>query len=163
MNIRKAHINDLEAINTIYNQAVKKRFSTAHLEPVLFDERLHWFFSHDPDQYPLYVYEEKAHIKGWISLSTYRGDRQALAHVAEVSYYVEEANQGKGIGTSLMAHAIELAPDYSFSVIIAILLSHNYPSIALLKKFGFEEWGRMPGIAIIDDTVSDHLYYGLKV
>jgi phosphinothricin acetyltransferase len=163
MNIRKAHINDLEPINAIYNQAVGKRFSTAHLEPVPFEERMHWFFAHTPDRYPVYVLEDYGRIKGWISLSAYRPDRQALAHVAEVSYYVEEASQGMGIGSRMMAHAVKSAPDYGFSVLIAILLSHNPHSIALLEKFGFEEWGRMPGIAIIDDTASDHLYYGLHV
>ena len=163
MKIRKAHINDLEFINAIYNQAVGKRFSTAHLEPVSFEERMHWFFAHSPERYPVYVYEVEKRVIGWISLSAYRLDRQALAHVAELSYYVEKANQGMGIGSRLMAHAIESAPDYDFSVLIAILLSHNSHSIALLEKFRFEEWGRMPGIAIIEDTTSDHLYYGLNV
>ena len=31
------------------------------------------------------------------------------------------------------------------------------------KKFGFEEWGRMPQTVEIDGKLYDHCYYGLKL
>jgi hypothetical protein len=33
----------------------------------------------------------------------------------------------------------------------------------LLLKYDFKEWGRMPGIARIDEQLADHLYYGKKL
>jgi len=60
-------------------------------------------------------------------------------------------------------YPVSVAPDHGFSVLIAILLDKNVASIALLRKFGFEEWGRMPGIAKIEKQVADHLYYGLRL
>ena len=163
MEIRIGREEDLEAINRIYNQAVRQQFCTAHLEPVGMEERKLWFLSHKPGLHPVFVAENDERIVGWASLGPYREDRQALAHVAEVSYYVDELARGKGVGSSLLNHAIQMAPDYGFSVLIAILLNRNPASIGLLQKYGFEEWGRMPGIAKINDQLADHLYYGLRL
>ncbi len=163
MNIRPAGREDLEAINRIYNQAVNQLFCTAHLEPLGMEERRQWFALHDPARFPVFVALEEENVVGWVSLGPYREDRQALAHVAEVSYYVDELTRGKGIGKSLLNHAIHVAPDYGFSVLIALLLNRNPASIALLKKYSFEEWGRMPGIARIEGRQADHLYYGLRL
>lgn len=163
MDIRIARQDDLQAINQIYNQAVRQLFCTAHLEPVGMEERKQWFATHDPARFPVFVAMENERLIAWASLGPYREDRQALAHVAEVSYYVDELARGKGIGSGLLEHAIHLAPEYGFSILIAILLDRNPASIALLLKYGFEEWGRMPGIARIKGQLADHLYYGLRL
>jgi phosphinothricin acetyltransferase len=163
MEIRKARPGDLQAINRIYNQAVHQLFCTAHLEPVGMEERKQWYATHDPDHFPVFVAEQEGEIVGWTSLGAYRENRQALSHVAEVSYYVDEMARGKGIGSSLLDHAMHVAPAYGFSVLIAILLDRNPASIALLQKYGFKEWGRMPGIARISGQLADHLYYGLRL
>jgi len=163
MYIRRALQEDLPAINEIYNQAVRERFCTAHLKEMEIAVRERWFALHNNAAYPVFVAVTDRDILGWISLSAYREDRQALSHVAEVSYYVHELERGKGVGSSMLQHAIQSAPDYGFSVLIAILLSRNPSSIRLLDKFGFEEWGRMPAIARIDGELADHLYFGLKI
>ena len=162
MEIRIAAPEDLTVINEIYNQAVRQRFCTAHLEQVGMREREQWYAAHDQNIYPVFVVRD-ARVVGWVSLGLYREERQALAHVAEVSYYVDEKERGKGIGSKLMKHVVQVAPSYGFSVLIAILLNRNPASIALLEKYGFQEWGRMPGIASIDEQLADHLYYGLKL
>ena len=162
MEIRIAAPEDLPVINEIYNQAVRQRFCTAHLEQVGMREREQWYAAHDQNIYPVFVAVD-ARVVGWVSLGRYREERQALAHVAEVSYYVDEKERGKGRGSKLMEHVVQVAPSYGFSALIAILLNRNPASIALLEKHGFQEWGRMPGIARIDEQLADHLYYGLKL
>ena len=163
MEIRLARKEDLPVINEIYNQAVRQKFCTAHLSLVSLKQRDAWFATHDPHRFPVFVAVSGELISGWISLGSYRSDRQAFAHVAEVSYYVDEKERGKGMGSILLEHAIEVSPQFGFSVLIAILLSRNPASIALLKKFKFSQWGSMPGIASIDHKLADHLYYGLKL
>lgn len=161
--LRLANNGDLQIINAIYNQAVEDRFSTAQLLPVTQKERVRWFSEHDPAHSPVYVYEDKKVVKGWVSLGSYRKGRQALAHVAEVSYYVARDHRGLGIGRTLLGHAIREAPGLGYSVLIAILLGGNIPSIRLLETYGFERWGSMPGIARIEGAEADHLYYGIKL
>jgi phosphinothricin acetyltransferase len=163
MDIRLALEEDLPEINAIYNQAVDQLFCTAHLHPVDLQAHRKWFRAHDPERFPVFVGSDENKVCGWVSLGPYRGDRQALAHVAEVSYYVDSGEQGKGVGSRLLGHAIQVAPSYGFTVLIAILLNKNRASIRLLQKFRFEEWGSMPGIARIGDQHADHLYYGLKL
>jgi phosphinothricin acetyltransferase len=163
MEIRQAQSSDLRAINEIYNQAVEERFCTAHLDAITLQQREVWYRQHDPDRYPVYVGSERGKVTGWISLSAYRRGRQAFDHVAEVSYYVVRSHRGRGTGSLMMSHAIAAAPVFGFSVLVAILLSRNPASIALLEKYGFKRWGTMPGIALIDNELADHLYYGLKL
>lgn len=163
MEIMLAGQADLPAINSIYNQAVRQGFCTAHLDVVGMKERRIWFAIHDPLRYPVFVALYRGRVLGWISLGSYREGRQALAHVAEVSYYVDERERGKGIGIRLLDHVVNVAPEYGFTVLIAILLDKNPASIGLLQKFGFREWGRMPGIARIGEQTADHLYFGLAL
>jgi phosphinothricin acetyltransferase len=163
MEIRLARKEDLPQINEIYNQAVRQLFCTAHLEPVSMKERELWFASHAPDRFPVFVAQKEDFLAGWISLGPYRESRQALAHVAEVSYYVDEGERGKGVGSILLDHALKAAPPYGFSMLVAILLNKNPASVGLLDKFGFTCWGTMPGIARIGQEEADHLYYGLKL
>jgi L-amino acid N-acyltransferase YncA len=163
MNIRLATKEDLPAINTIYNQAVMQKFCTAHLAPVDMEYSRTWFYNHPPDRYPVYVSLEEKKVTGWASLGAYRADRQALIHVGEVSYYVDRESRGRGLGSHLLQHAINVAPAYGLNILVAILLDKNPASITLLKKSGFSQWGSMPGIAIIGEESANHLYFGLKL
>lgn len=163
MTIRPATEKDLPAINTIYNQAVEQQFCTAHLSPVDMAYRQSWFSAHTPERYPVFVSEEAGQLKGWVCLGPYRSDRQALAHVGEVSYYVHMESRGRGVGSRLLEYAIKVAPSCGLSILVAILLDKNPASIGLLEKYGFSLWGSMPGIAIIGEEHADHLYYGLKL
>jgi phosphinothricin acetyltransferase len=161
--IRLMKAEDLEAINKIYNQAVRTKFSTAHTEPISMEERLAWFREHEPGRFPVYVWEENSQVLGWISFSPYRKGRKALQTTAEISYYVDKEHQRRGIGSQLVGHAISDASRYNFKTLIAILLDPNTASIALLKKYGFEIWGNMPGIADIEGSWYNHQYYGLHI
>ena len=163
MDIRLAVEEDLPHINQIYNQAVNQRYCTAHLLPVTLEEQISWFKKHDPTRFPVFVSELNHQVTGWVSLGVYRSERQALAHVAEGSYYVDKSQRGKGFGSRLLQHAIGIAPEFGFSVLIAILLGQNLASMGLLKKMGFVCWGSMPGIAHIEGQKVDHLYYGLNL
>lgn len=163
MGIRLAVEEDLPAINEIYNQAVQLKFCTAHLLPLNLEEQARWFGQHDPNRFPVHVSMQGKQVTGWMSLGAYRPGRQALDHVAEVSYYVHKDRKGEGIGSALLEHSIRMAPELGFSILIAILLGRNQASIGLLKKFGFSCWGSMSGIAKVDDVEVDHLYYGLKL
>ena len=161
MIIRRAVYDDLEAIDDIYNQAIATRMATADTVPYTRDERDAWFSLHQGDRYSLFVSEGVEGDTGYSPFSPYRPRRVALDGVAEISYFVHEDHRGRGIGSRLLEFGIAVAPDHGFKHLVAILLGHNEASIGLLKKFGFSEWGRLPGVARFGDEVFDHLYFGL--
>lgn len=161
--IRTATIDDLSSIVAIYNEAVEQRFATADLEPVTVEQRSAWFHEHDPASLPVYVAERERIPVGWCSLSAYRPGRAALRRTAEISYYVSTAARGRGVGTALVQHAIDQAPRLGKHVLFGILLEKNTVSVGLLKKCGFELWGRLPDAALIDGELVSHVYYGRHV
>jgi L-amino acid N-acyltransferase YncA len=157
--VRLAVEVDLPAIDAIYNQAIARHFLTADLKPIGETRRREWFDAHDEVRYPIYVYEEER-VLGWLSLSAYRPGREALQDVAEVSYYVEEAHRGEGIGTRLMEHALTESRRMKKRVLFAVIIDGNNASAALLKKFGFEQWGYLPQVIACYGEVRGQVYLG---
>jgi L-amino acid N-acyltransferase YncA len=162
-NIRKAAAADLPRLTEIYNQAILGRQSTCDTEPLSVEQRRQWFKEHQTDRFPLWVYETDGKAVGYAYLSPYRGGRSAVRDVCEISYYIDFHYHGRGIGSRLMAHAVKEAQQRGFKHMIALLLSCNAASIALLKKFDFAEWGAMPEIAQFEEAEYSHLYYGKKL
>jgi len=155
--------NDLQYITAIYNQAIESRKSTADTEIYATEQRKQWFLSHNNERTPIIVYEENGTVTGFCYLSEYRAGRKALESVAEISYFVDFNHQRKGIGSRLAEHMINIAKELKYKNLLAILLSCNDGSIALLEKFGFELWGTLPDIVYIDNHVYSHCYYGLRI
>lgn len=162
MIIRQARKEDLPSINEIYNQSVPTKSSTADIYPVTIEERELWFNAHGKN-YPIFVAQENDLVTGWISISAYRPGRQALRFTAEISYYVHKDFQKKGIGSMLMAYAVENAPKYGIRTLFAILLENNSSSIKLLEKFNFEKWAHLPYVADFDGIEIGQYYFGRKV
>jgi phosphinothricin acetyltransferase len=154
---------DVPAITHIYNQAIAMRSATADMSPLSAADRLAWLAEHDPDHYPVYVAEYGNRVVGWCSLSAYRPGRNALRHTAEISYYVDQAYRGKGVGSALIAHAIAQCEHVHIRTLFAILLDINVDSTRILERFGFKKWGHMLNVADFDGEECGHLYYGLRV
>lgn len=156
--IRQAQPKDLQPINNIYNQAVADGLRTAHREPISLTSREGWYHDHSQNSFPVFIYEKDDTIWGWISISPYRNDRQALDEVVEVSYYVDYNHHRQGIASKLMQKAVDFCEETDYRIMVAILVSGNAPSIGLLQKFGFHEGGRIPDAIHYEDIFRDHLY-----
>ncbi len=163
LSVRLATERDVPAITTIYNQAIAARFQTADISPVDEANRSNWLAAHNPDRHPVYVAQADAAVAGFCSISPYRPGREALRHTAEISYYVDADKRGKGIGSTLVAHAIQSCPQLGIKTLFAILLDANADSIGLLECNAFERWGHMPNIADFDGVEVGHLYYGRRI
>lgn len=161
--ITRAEPEHLKAINDIYNQAVADGLRTAHTQPVSLKQRRKWLNNHPKDTYPVFVFLDDDTVLGWLSVSPYRSDRQALNEVVEISYYVDYDHQDQGIATELMEHGLQFCKELNYRIAVAILVSGNDPSIALLKKFDFTEGGRIPDALHFDSEYRDHLYMYKKL
>ncbi|MBL4622476.1 MAG: N-acetyltransferase [Immundisolibacteraceae bacterium] len=158
--ITQASADHYEDIVRLYNQAVSAGSQTADEQPVSLQEKLPWLRLHTGDHYIIYVATIDKDIVGYVALSPYRFGRSAFSKTAEISYYIDNQYQRKGIGSQLIQHAIDNCSELKIESLIAILLSSNLASISVLKKFDFEKWGDMPNIGKLKNGLVDHLYFG---
>ncbi len=150
MQLRHAHITDLPAIVAIYNSTVAGRMVTADLTPVSVESRLAWFAEHSPGKHPLVVAEDDAKdIIGWLSYGPFY-ERPAYDATAEISIYLHEAQRGKGYGKKLLQYAMEHGRELGLKTLLGFIFSHNTPSLNLFAQSGFEAWGHLKNIAILD-------------
>jgi L-amino acid N-acyltransferase YncA len=161
--IRLARATDLPAIVAVYNEAIATGQSTADTQPVSVEDRRVWFEEHHPDAHPIFVADVDGLVVGWCSLSAYRPGRQALRFTAEVSYYVAQAHQRRGIGTALLNQAIAACPRLRIKRVFAILLESNAASRELLRSLRFDQWGFLPKVADFDGRETGHVYFGRQV
>lgn len=163
LSIRFANISDLPSIVDIYNQAIRSKYATGDMDEFSVENRIKWFNKFDADNYPIYVAEQNNTVVGYSTLSPYREGRQAMSKIAEISFFVDNSFQKKGIGSVLVRHTISDCNRLGKETLLAILLDVNPNSIALLKKFQFEEWGRLPNAIDFGEFTCDHLIYGLNI
>lgn len=163
MSIRIAEVEDLSELVAIYNQAIEAGNATADTEAATIDSRLAWFDSHDREKHPIYVYEQVGCVVGWCSLSPYRPGRTALRFTAELSYYVSKDFRKQGIASALIRYAMNDCDRLGIKTLFGILLDTNEPSVRLLRRFGFETWGHLPGVADFDGNECGHLYLGKRI
>jgi L-amino acid N-acyltransferase YncA len=139
--IRPAKLADLPAITEIYNEAILKTTATFDTEPKTSEEQKIWFADHGP-KYPILVAEENGIVVGWASLSKW-SDRCAYSDTAEISLYVREDHQGKGIGRKLLEAIVAEGEKAGLHTIIARIAEASQASIHLHKSVGFEHIGTM--------------------
>ena len=162
MIIRHANENDLPAIVAIYNASIPNRMATADLEPVSVQSRINWFNNRTPVKHPLWVLETGEVIAGWLSFQPFYG-RPAYHATAEVSIYIATKYHRQGLGERLLKEAIRQSPNLGLKTLIGFIFGHNEASLKLFKKFGFERWGNLPGIAELDSVERDLVILGLRV
>ena len=141
MRLREARLDDLEAIDRIYDHYVLHGTCTAQLEPAGLDARTAWFADHDA-RHPIVVAEEEGAVVGWASLSTYNR-RAGYDDTVEDSIYVDHRAHGRGIGTALLAHLVTRAEALGHRSIVAAVAGTESASLRLHTKHGFVEAGRL--------------------
>jgi L-amino acid N-acyltransferase YncA len=161
--IRIAQHDDLAAIVAIYNAAIPGRAATADTVPVTVEQREAWFREFDAARRPLWVYCDAAdQVGGWLSLRSFYG-RPAYQATVETGVYVAPDRQQKGIGRSLLDHALQHAPALGIRTLLAFIFSHNASSLHLFTQAGFSEWGRLPRVAQLDANERDLSILGKRI
>jgi L-amino acid N-acyltransferase YncA len=160
--ITDASLEDLPAIVEIYNSTIAGRTVTADLEPVSLESRRVWFDEHSSDHRPLWVMKNDGRVIAWLSFQSFYG-RAAYNATAELSIYISEDYRAKGVGSRFLEKAIRDCPRLSLSNLVGFVFGHNEASLALLKKFGFQQWGLLPKVAKLDGVERDLVILGLRL
>lgn len=160
--IRDAFEEDLPTIIEIYNSTIPSRMVTADTSPISVESRRTWFQEHTSDFRPLWVVENNHTVIAWLSFSSFYG-RPAYKKTAEISIYVHESWRGKGLGSYLLQEAIAHSPTIEVDTLLGLIFGHNLPSLKLFKKFGFEQWGALPKVALLDEMEADLIILGRRL
>lgn len=147
---RDAIQEDLTKIVEIYNSTIRSRMVTADTEPVSVESKRRWFIEHSPTKRPLWVIEDtNDQIIGWVSFQSFYG-RPAYDATVEISIYLDEKQRGKGLGKEILQYCIDRSPNFGIKTLVGFIFSHNEPSLKLFRHFGFEDWGTLPNIAVLE-------------
>lgn len=141
--------NNLPTIVAIYNQIIPSRLATADLKPVSVESRQAWFDAFDPDSRPIWVMKDGDQIAGWVSLESFYG-RPAYQHTTEISIYIDEHYRHQGLGQQSLDFVFGQLSRLNIDTLVAFIFNHNVPSQGLFKKNGFEVWGHLPDVALMD-------------
>jgi L-amino acid N-acyltransferase YncA len=161
MKIRDAVPADLPAIVDIYNAAIATRISTAQLEPVTVESRRDWLNDHS-DRHPFWVLEYGGVVAGWLTVKPFI-PRCAYSGTVELSVYVSEKFRRRGIARALLEEAIARAPQLEITAMVGLIFAHNEPSLRLFDRLGFERWGLLPRVALLDGVERDLIIVGRRV
>ena len=95
---------------------------------------------------PVFVAVDDDEVIGWAAYFQFVTPAIYYGTV-EDSVYIAPSAQGKGVGSELLDALMDVAADDAYvQTMITYIVDTNEGSIALHKKFGFTETGRMPNI-----------------
>lgn len=143
--IRPAVPADAGAISAIYNHYVRTSTCTFQEEPDTLSERLAWLERHRGAHVALVAEEPGGAIAGWASLSPFHA-RSAYRYTVEDSVYLRDDCRGRGLGRLLLGHLMDAARAGGFRNVIACICAEQEASIALHRRAGFAEVGRLPQV-----------------
>ena len=172
--VQRASKEDLAEVLAIYNQSIPGKQATANLALVTLEERTAWFDEHlDSSTRPIYVVKAllegdadrqstKLPIVAWGSFSDLYA-RTAYHISTEISIYLNQDYQSKGLGSLLTRWMLTQAPSLGIRNIVALIFAHNQPSLGLFRKLGFEQWGYMPEVCDMEGFIADVVMLGKAV
>ncbi|MFT9847036.1 GNAT family N-acetyltransferase [Aneurinibacillus sp. REN35] len=157
--IREAQRNDVAAMLSIYNHAIRTSNATFDIEELTLTQRMEWF-SHYGGRHPLLVAQMHDRVIGYSCLSPFR-TKPAYAQTAELSVYIDAAYQGQGIGKALVKELLVRAKEHKYHAIIAGITGGNETSVKLHEGFGFTLVGHFKEVGHKFGTWQDVFFYEL--
>jgi L-amino acid N-acyltransferase YncA len=137
--IRAATEADAEAICVIHNQGIVDRTATLDTALRTPAERRQWLNDREA-RHPVIVAEAGGVVVGWGSLNRFN-PRDAYDHVADFSVYIERGHRGRGVGTRILAHLVELARTLGYHKMVLAGLASNEAGVTLYNRAGFSRVG----------------------
>lgn len=164
---RPATEADVQALTDIYNAAVIEGGSSADTTPRTVEQRRAWLESHR-EPYAVFVTEADGddgnrEVVGFSALSVFY-DRAGYDGVTDLAYYIAPGWRGRGVGTFTLSSLLDEARQRHMRKACGIIFADNAGSVALMRRFGFTQFGLMPAAATDSTgTMRDMSYWYLDL
>ncbi len=145
MLIREASENDLPGILAIYNHVIAHTTAIYTETPAPLADREAWLKTRRAGGFPVLVADDGGVI-GFASFGDFR-PWPGYAATVEHSVHVAAAARGRGVGSALVRRLIDEARTRRKHAMIGGIDGGNAASIALHRKLGFAEAGRLREVA----------------
>lgn len=151
--LRAIRVEDAAGLTDLHSQP-RFRWGTLRPRYPSIDAVRKWLEGRSPDD-PHIVADLDGRIIGDAMLGLSKGRR---AHTASIGMGVHDDFAGRGIGTALMAALIDTADNWlDLKRLELSVWADNAPALALYRKFGFAEEGRLRAYAYRDGAYVDAL------
>ena len=154
--IRRATVEDVPAVNAIYNEYIVDSHVSFDTEPWTDDERRAWFERRGELGYPVVVAELAGEVVGTAWSGPWR-DKAAYHGSVETTVVLAPGAGGVGIGSKLLSALLDELVARGFHVAIAIIALPNDASIAVHTKLGYRKVGVLRGVGHKDGAFHDTL------
>lgn len=145
LSVRRATVDDADAIAAIYAHHVLHGTATYEVVPPTEDETGEKILTVTGRSWPFLVACDGDQVVGYAYATQFR-DRPAYAYACENSIYVAHDRRGSGIGKLLLKALLEAAEAHGFRRMIAVIGGAEPASVALHGSCGFEHAGRLTGM-----------------
>ena len=145
LRIRPATVADAGSISAIYNHYVLNSTCTFHEGAESVADREAWIREHAGPHVVLVAEDVDGQVAGWASLSRFH-QRPAFRFTVENSVYLREDCRGRGFGGRLLAELLAHARASGTRTVVAAISADQEASIALHRRFGFAEAGRLQAV-----------------
>jgi len=88
--------------------------------------------------FPYFVYEEKGKVLGYCYAHLWK-QRAAYSKTLETTIYLDKNATGRGIGSLMVKHLIELCREQGYHALIACITEGNEASVRMHEKLGFKQ------------------------
>lgn len=142
--IREAEASDLKEIAEIYNYYILNSVITFDVDELKLSEWKSKFIYLQGLKLPFIVAESPSgQLLGFAYLAPWR-QKAAYRRTVENTIYLKPSAKGKRIGSRLLNELLARGKKAGIREVVAVISDKGAePSIAMHKKFGFEEQGRL--------------------
>jgi L-amino acid N-acyltransferase YncA len=149
--LRDAKSGDLAAIAEILNNEIRSGTASWTETPKTADDMAHWFDDRIAGGYPVLVAEGRGKddgaVLGYASYGPFRSG-EGYRETVENSIYIARTARGRDIARMLMERLIAAARAAGYHRMVGGVSADQPASMALHRKFGFEEQGRLKGVGL---------------
>lgn len=146
MTIRKATLNDVPSITSIYNHYIKTSTSTFE-EELLSVQDMEKRVRLISEKYVWLVAEYNGDIVGYAYAGQWKS-RSAYRLTVETSIYLKDGEEGRGYGKTLYSELLNQVEALGYKSLIGGISLPNEPSIKLHESLGFEKIGQFKKVGV---------------
>ena len=145
MRLRDATEADLPAIAAILNAEIAGGTASWTATPKTPETMRDWMAARHAGGYPVLVAEQGGSCLGYGSYGPFRAG-EGYAGTVEHSVYVARDARRRGIASALLSRLIDIAARQGYRCMVGGISADQPASLALHRKLGFVEQGRLFGV-----------------